>query len=61
MIDNLSDETYIFINSVNRRVAIFAFSEPVQSGRPAGTKICEPHLGEVLLNKKGVGRNVNRR
>ena len=22
MIDNLSDETYIFINSVNRRVAI---------------------------------------
>ena len=50
MIDNLSDETYIFINSVNRRVAIFAFSEPVQSGRPAGKKYCEPHLGEVILN-----------
>ncbi len=59
-IDILSKETYIFYNSANRRVAIERLQRAGTEWKTGRYEDREPHLGEVILNRK-VGMNVCRR
>ncbi len=49
-VDKFQEETYIFINSVNRRVTGEHLQRAGTEWKTGRYEVCEPHLGEVILN-----------